>query len=515
MGSSTMSQTFSPSDVASHNKADNLWIIVDQDVYDLTKFQDEHPGGKKILQRVAGKDASKQFWKYHNESILKKYSKQLQVGSLDSKPKPAQQTPPTPSATPPPSAKKEAEKVVPAPEPGAVSPQPGPAASEEAEAMDQYGDMIPYADPSWYQTYHTPYFNETHAALRAEVREWMEEEVMPYVTEWDEAKKVPDSIYKQMGERGYLAGLLGMHPYPSQMAGGKTIKSVPPEKWDLFHEMLLTDEMSRCGSGGFVWNVIGGFGIGCPPVVKHGKKELVQRILPEILNGDKRICLAITEPDAGSDVANLTCEAKRGRQALYCQWREEVDHQWRLVRLLHNCRSYRRRRHERRLRASHRAQHGRCKHAPHGLPGRLVLRHYLRHIRRRQGAGREPHRQGEPRVQGHHDQFQPRTHRNHHPVPEILPRLLRREHEVCAQAEDVRPEAYQPCGHPYEAGAHGTTDRSLLFVDGELDLPMPEDVGLRGYAEARRCYCWAESASHRHFRVLRERGQSDLRRSEL
>lgn len=42
-----MSQTFSPSDVASHNKADNLWIIVDQDVYDLTKFQDEHPGGKK------------------------------------------------------------------------------------------------------------------------------------------------------------------------------------------------------------------------------------------------------------------------------------------------------------------------------------------------------------------------------------------------------------------------------------------------------------------------------------
>merc|ERR1712054_254498 len=96
MGLSTMSQTFSPSDVASHNKADNLWIIVDQDVYDLTKFQDEHPGGKKILQRVAGKDASKQFWKYHNESILKKYSKQLQVGSLDSKPSSLLRHPPLP-----------------------------------------------------------------------------------------------------------------------------------------------------------------------------------------------------------------------------------------------------------------------------------------------------------------------------------------------------------------------------------------------------------------------------------
>jgi cytochrome b involved in lipid metabolism len=39
-----MSKTFSQSDVASHNTGDNLWIIVDEDVYDLTKFQDEHPG---------------------------------------------------------------------------------------------------------------------------------------------------------------------------------------------------------------------------------------------------------------------------------------------------------------------------------------------------------------------------------------------------------------------------------------------------------------------------------------
>lgn len=42
-----MSQRFSTADVASHSKADNLWIIVDEDVYDLTKFQDDHPGGKK------------------------------------------------------------------------------------------------------------------------------------------------------------------------------------------------------------------------------------------------------------------------------------------------------------------------------------------------------------------------------------------------------------------------------------------------------------------------------------
>jgi len=42
-----MSQSFKASDVATHKKPDDLWIIVDEDVYDLTKFQEEHPGGKK------------------------------------------------------------------------------------------------------------------------------------------------------------------------------------------------------------------------------------------------------------------------------------------------------------------------------------------------------------------------------------------------------------------------------------------------------------------------------------
>jgi alkylation response protein AidB-like acyl-CoA dehydrogenase len=131
---------------------------------------------------------------------------------------------------------------------------------------------------------------------------------MPNVTEWDEAKEVPDSIFRQMGERGYLAGILGS-AWPKHLTD-KAVASVPTEKWDFFHEMIITDELSRAGSGGLVWNLIGGFGIGGPPLFKYGKKELVSRIGPGILSGEKRICLAITEPDAGSDVANLTCEAK-------------------------------------------------------------------------------------------------------------------------------------------------------------------------------------------------------------
>ena len=146
-------------------------LIVDDDAYDLTKFQEEHPGGQKsenapkcylwgllltyycpVLQRVAGKDASKQFWKYHNESILKKYKGQLLVGPLDSKKQDA--APPTPPATPPPVEKKTEvkEQVKPQAESGVIAPVPGKDAEEAKESLDPYGALIPYADPSWYQS---------------------------------------------------------------------------------------------------------------------------------------------------------------------------------------------------------------------------------------------------------------------------------------------------------------------------------------------------------------------------
>jgi hypothetical protein len=102
------------------------------------------PGGKKILQRVAGKDASKQFWKYHNEGILKKYKPQLQIGSLDSKPKEEKK-----AAKP----KVEAQpKPQPIPTPAPKDGKPvSTATEEEAEALEPYGAQIPFGDPNWYQ----------------------------------------------------------------------------------------------------------------------------------------------------------------------------------------------------------------------------------------------------------------------------------------------------------------------------------------------------------------------------
>jgi hypothetical protein len=99
-----------------------------------------------VLSRVAGKDASAQFWKYHGEGVLKKYKPKLQVGSLDTKPKPAL---PTPPASPPKPA------AVPA-KAGPAAPAPGPNAAEQITLQDPYGDLVPFGDPSWYQSVSLP-----------------------------------------------------------------------------------------------------------------------------------------------------------------------------------------------------------------------------------------------------------------------------------------------------------------------------------------------------------------------
>ncbi|KAH9886404.1 hypothetical protein F4778DRAFT_786792 [Xylariomycetidae sp. FL2044] len=69
--------------ISQHNSPVDMWLVIDNDVYDVTEFQFTHPGGSKILASVAGKDATKKFDKYHRRGILERYKKDLCVGVLD------------------------------------------------------------------------------------------------------------------------------------------------------------------------------------------------------------------------------------------------------------------------------------------------------------------------------------------------------------------------------------------------------------------------------------------------
>lgn len=144
----------------------------------------------------------------------------------------------------------------------------------------------------------SPFMGETHQAWRDSLRRFLERELMPFVTEWDEAEHVPRDIFKKAG----AFGLLGAG-YPEKYGGWS-------EGFDRFHGIVTSEELARMGAGG-VSTALMVHGIGLPPILAIGAEEMKERIAPPVLRGEMQISLAITEPDAGSDVANITTRAER------------------------------------------------------------------------------------------------------------------------------------------------------------------------------------------------------------
>ncbi len=144
----------------------------------------------------------------------------------------------------------------------------------------------------------SPFYNESHRQWRDSLRRWLAKEIAPYVEEWEEAEEFPLSLYKKASEFG-----LSRLNYPEQYGGLDS-------GFDRFHAIVTAEETSQIGAGGIFASLLV-HGIGLPPIIALGTQEMKERIAPAVLTGDKRICLGITEPDAGSDVANIKTRAER------------------------------------------------------------------------------------------------------------------------------------------------------------------------------------------------------------
>lgn len=143
----------------------------------------------------------------------------------------------------------------------------------------------------------SPFMNEDHAAWRQTLRKWVEKEILPFASEWDEAEAFPEELYKKAAD----VGLLRMG-YPEQYGGIQ-------EGLDQFHGIVTSEELARVGAGGINASLMV-HGIGLPPIINIGSEEMKERIAPDVLNGDKHIALGITEPSGGSDVANIQTRAE-------------------------------------------------------------------------------------------------------------------------------------------------------------------------------------------------------------
>lgn len=147
----------------------------------------------------------------------------------------------------------------------------------------------------------SPHYDDTHEAVAASVRAFVEREIVPNVEAWEEARELPRELHRKAAE----AGVIGLG-YPERYGGAGTHAE---GGFDIFHSLTQSEELSRPGAGGVVASLMT-HGIGLPPVLAMGSEELKARVAPPVLAGEKLICLGITEPGGGSDVANLRTRAE-------------------------------------------------------------------------------------------------------------------------------------------------------------------------------------------------------------
>ena len=144
----------------------------------------------------------------------------------------------------------------------------------------------------------SPHYDDSHEAVCATVRAFVAKEITPHVDAWEAAGELPRDLHRKAAE----AGIIGLN-YPKEFGGtGKA--------FGLFHSLVQTEELARPGAGGICASLMT-HGIGLPPILAMGSLELQRRIAPAVLAGEKLICLGITEPGGGSDVANMRTKAER------------------------------------------------------------------------------------------------------------------------------------------------------------------------------------------------------------
>jgi acyl-CoA dehydrogenase len=138
---------------------------------------------------------------------------------------------------------------------------------------------------------------EERVALRKVVRDFTEREIVPHLAAWEDAGQVPRSLHRAAAETGLLGTAF---PESAGGQGGSIIDAT-----------IVSEEMLYAGASSGLLSALFTHGIACPHIVASGDAALIDRYVRPTLAGEKIGSLAVTEPDAGSDVAAIRTRAVR------------------------------------------------------------------------------------------------------------------------------------------------------------------------------------------------------------
>lgn len=143
----------------------------------------------------------------------------------------------------------------------------------------------------------SPYFREEHELLRAQLRRFIETEVKPHALAWEEQGFVPREVLRRMGELGFL----GIR-YPAEYGGSEL---------DVLGSVVLAEELGKSTFGGFAITVLVHTDMASVHIANGGSEAQKAHFMPEIVAGRAITAIAVTEPDAGSDVKGIRTTARR------------------------------------------------------------------------------------------------------------------------------------------------------------------------------------------------------------
>ncbi len=141
------------------------------------------------------------------------------------------------------------------------------------------------------------YETEDLADIRRQVRRYVEERVIPVAEAWEEAGQVPRAVLREMGDLGFFGFRV-----PEDL-GGLGLGALA--------SVVLAEELGRSTFGGFSATVLVHTDLAFPYPLRHASRQQQDRWFPAMLTGETIAAIAITEPDAGSDVAGMRTGARR------------------------------------------------------------------------------------------------------------------------------------------------------------------------------------------------------------
>ncbi len=142
------------------------------------------------------------------------------------------------------------------------------------------------------------YFNKDHELVRKAVRDFVNKEINPHVDEWEEQGIAPlHELFKKMGDLGFL----GIR-YPEEYGG---------EGLDYWYELVVMEELAHSRCGGVPMAIAVQMSMALPAIDEFGSAYLKETYLKPAIKGELVSAIAVTEPDAGSDVAALRTFARK------------------------------------------------------------------------------------------------------------------------------------------------------------------------------------------------------------